>query len=176
MRHTLILFAMLSFWLCAIAQAAEPTPAVEVHFSPNGGCTDAICKLIDGAQSEILVACYSFTSQPIERSLAAAVKRGVKVRMIQDQPSTIQAFALYGQAKRDGVDVHYDAAHAIAHSKYMVFDGTTVETGSFNFTTGAERSNAENVVTVRDKAIAAAFIANWQAHLSHADRPRPARK
>jgi len=60
-----------------------------------------------------------------------------------------------------------DGVHAIAHNKVMIIDGQTVITGSFNFTTAAERQNAENLLVVRDHALAARYAENWRAHAEH---------
>jgi phosphatidylserine/phosphatidylglycerophosphate/cardiolipin synthase-like enzyme len=54
--------------------------------------------------------------------------------------------------------------HAIAHNKVMVIDGLVVITGSFNFTTAAERQNAENLLIIRDPAVAGRYAENWQTH------------
>ena len=62
-------------------------PPVQVYFSPNGGCTDAIIKEIDNAKSQIPVQAYSFTSTPIAKALLEAHKRGVKVEVILDWSS-----------------------------------------------------------------------------------------
>jgi phosphatidylserine/phosphatidylglycerophosphate/cardiolipin synthase-like enzyme len=68
-----------------------------------------------------------------------------------------------------GIPTWIDAKHAIAHNKVMVIDGETVVTGSFNFTKAAEEHNAENMLVIRDKALAARYAANWEAHLEHSD-------
>ena len=49
-------------------------------------------------------------------------------------------------------------------------DGETVITGSFNFTTAAERQNAENLLVIRDRALAARYVDNWHAHAAHSTR------
>ena len=69
------------FALTISAWAAD----VQVYFSPDGGCTDAIVKEIDAAKSEILVQAYSFTSTPIAKALLDANKRGVKITAIFDK-------------------------------------------------------------------------------------------
>jgi phosphatidylserine/phosphatidylglycerophosphate/cardiolipin synthase-like enzyme len=51
----------------------------------------------------------------------------------------------------------------------MVLDGSTVITGSFNFTKNAEEKNAENLLVIRDKDLAAIYAANWQTHVAHSD-------
>jgi phosphatidylserine/phosphatidylglycerophosphate/cardiolipin synthase-like enzyme len=45
--------------------------------------------------------------------------------------------------------VRVDTAHAIAHNKVIVIDGSTVVTGSFNFTRAAQEKNAENLLNVK---------------------------
>ena len=62
-----------------------------------------------------------------------------------------------------------DARHAIAHNKIMVIDGEVVLTGSFNFTSQAEHSNAENLLAIGDSAMAAKYAANWSAHAAHSE-------
>jgi phosphatidylserine/phosphatidylglycerophosphate/cardiolipin synthase-like enzyme len=64
-----------------------------------------------------------------------------------------------------------DAEHAIAHNKVMVIDGETLITGSFNFTKAAQTQNAENLLIIRDQALAAQYTQNWHAHVQHS-QPR----
>ena len=59
----------------------------------------------------------------------------------------------------------------------MIIDAGTVITGSFNFTKAAEESNAENLLVIRDSAIAEEYAANWQQHALHStpyERKQPA--
>ena len=51
-----------------------------------------------------------------------------------------------------------------------MIDRATVITGSFNFTKAAEEQNAENMLVIRDKALADKYAANWQAHVEHSDK------
>jgi phosphatidylserine/phosphatidylglycerophosphate/cardiolipin synthase-like enzyme len=60
-----------------------------------------------------------------------------------------------------------DANHAIAHNKVIIIDGDTVLTGSFNFTKAAQEKNAENLVIIRDAAVAARYTQNWEMHRQH---------
>jgi phosphatidylserine/phosphatidylglycerophosphate/cardiolipin synthase-like enzyme len=56
-----------------------------------------------------------------------------------------------------------------AHYKVIVLDGETVITGSFNFTKAVEEKNAENLLIIRDKAIADRYTAKWQQHAGHSE-------
>jgi len=69
--------------------------------------------------------------------------------------------------KNAGIPVWIDAKHAIAHNKVMVIDGTTVITGSFNFTKAAEEKNTENLIILRDTGLAKLYMENWEQHRGH---------
>ena len=61
------------------------------------------------------------------------------------------------------VPVRLHARYALQHNKFMVVDGTSVQTGSFNYTTSAGARNAENVLVLRNApVIAAQYAAEWQ--------------
>ena len=69
----------------------------------------------------------------------------------------------------EGVETYVDSMHAIAHNKIMIIDGTTVLTGSFNFTKAANQKNAEDLLVIRDDKVAAKCEANWQAQFRHSE-------
>lgn len=60
-----------------------------------------------------------------------------------------------------------DANHAIAHNKVLVIDGETVLTRRFNFTKAAQTRNAENLLILRDPALATQYTKNWETHRQH---------
>jgi phosphatidylserine/phosphatidylglycerophosphate/cardiolipin synthase-like enzyme len=66
-----------------------------------------------------------------------------------------------------GVPTMIDAEHAMAHNKILIIDGETVLRGSFNFTKAAREKNAENLLIIRDPALAAQYTQNWEAHRQH---------
>jgi phosphatidylserine/phosphatidylglycerophosphate/cardiolipin synthase-like enzyme len=60
----------------------------------------------------------------------------------------------------------------IAHNKVMVIDGRDVITGSFNFTVAAQKTNAENVIFIRDApAIARAYRDNFERRAAESHSP-----
>jgi phosphatidylserine/phosphatidylglycerophosphate/cardiolipin synthase-like enzyme len=44
-----------------------------------------------------------------------------------------------------------------------------VITGSFTFTKAAEDKNAENLLMIRDKTLAAKYVENWKVHWEHSE-------
>ena len=60
-----------------------------------------------------------------------------------------------------GVPVRVDYQYASMHHKFIVVDGVTLATGSFNFTASAEAKNAENVLALQDPAEAERYQREW---------------
>jgi phosphatidylserine/phosphatidylglycerophosphate/cardiolipin synthase-like enzyme len=154
-------------------KAARPPSDEQVYFSPKGGCTAAIIKNLDQVEKWVLVQAYSFTSLPIAEALVNAHKRGVKVKVLLDKSQLKAKGSKLNLLVAAGIPVSIDTKHSIAHNKVMIIDGSTVLTGSFNFTTAAEDRNAENLLVIRDKKIAKKYQTNWDAHFKHSD-PYPA--
>ena len=156
-------------------EAAEKTkqgqPAeISVHFSPHGGCTDEIVAEIATAKTSIDVLAYEFTSEPIAKALIAAAGRGVKVRIIVDRKASHSAKCQSAHCRRNGCQVWTDGKHAIAHNKVLLIDGQLLLTGSFNFSSGAEMRNAENMLTIRGHAdLVRQYEANFAEHLKHSE-------
>ena len=143
-------------------------PTYTVHFSPRGGCTEAVVDALSQARSTVLVQAYSCTSAPIARALVDAHHRGVKVTVILDKSQRTERYSSATFMANYGIPTFIDDKHAIAHNKVMVIDGQTVLTGSFNFTKAAEENNAENLLVIQDTQLAAKYTANWKAHREHA--------
>lgn len=165
-RSGLLLFAVLA----QAAWAALPIPpgaSFDLGFSPGGSSLVVVQKGIDSARKEILVAAYGFTSQPIARSLAAAAKRGVRVAVVADRKANQAAengkYTALNYLVEQGIPVRLNGNYAIHHHKFMVIDGVTVETGSFNYSQAAVKSNAENVLLLWNvPAAAAGYAKEWQ--------------
>jgi phosphatidylserine/phosphatidylglycerophosphate/cardiolipin synthase-like enzyme len=155
--------------LALIASArAEPEPfRWHVYFSPNNGATQAVVDALAAARIAVFVQAYSFTSAPIARALAQAHTRGVEVQVILDRKETGTKYSAADFLAHAGILTFIDGAHAIAHNKVMIVDGETVITGSFNFTSAAERQNAENLLVIQDRALAARYVDNWRTHAEH---------
>src|SRR5713101_7617750 len=147
-------------------RAVPDEPAWQVYFSPNHGATKAVVDALDAAKATVLVQAYSFTSAPI----AEAHDRGVDVQVILDRKETGSKYSSADFLAHAGIVTLIDGQHAIAHNKVMVIDGVAIITGSFNFTTAAERQNAENLLVIHDRALAARYSENWRAHAAHSIR------
>jgi phosphatidylserine/phosphatidylglycerophosphate/cardiolipin synthase-like enzyme len=152
---------LIVFLLCR--QALAQPPQIEPHFT---GIAAVVVHEIDNAQKSIRVQAYGFTSAKIAKALLEAHKRGIHVEVILDKSNRTANYSSATLLSNVGIPVLIDAEHPIAHSKIMLIDDGVVLTGSFNFTTRAER-NAENLLVIRDKALAAKYLATWTEHAGH---------
>ena len=154
--------------------AAEPVaPTVELAFSPDRGATELVVKTISGARQSIQVAAYSFTSKPIARALFDAHKRGVDVRVVVDKSQATARYTAATFLANQGVPVRVDYRYSIMHDKFLVVDGVTVETGSFNFTQSAAERNAENVLVLHDPAVAQQYGQEWERLWAESEEMKP---
>jgi phosphatidylserine/phosphatidylglycerophosphate/cardiolipin synthase-like enzyme len=150
---------------------------IEVGFSPAGSAERLVLKAINGAKASIRLAGYSFTSASVVRALVEAKKRGVDVAVVvdekqnQDKNNNGKSQSALSTLSNAGITVRTISLFPIQHSKYIVIDGNSVETGSFNFSKAAAQSNSENVIVVWNRpAIAAAYLNNW-THLFENGKP-----
>jgi phosphatidylserine/phosphatidylglycerophosphate/cardiolipin synthase-like enzyme len=146
-----------------------PTSQIQVYFSPNGGCTDAVVKTLNQAKKSILVQAYSFTSAPIAKALVDAHKRGVQIQVILDKSQKTEKYSSADFVAHAGIKTLIDSSHKIAHNKIMIIDSNTVITGSFNFTKAAEEGNAENLLIINSPELAKKYIENWKRHEEHSE-------
>lgn len=160
------LLALLVVFFIAFPTFAESL--VEVGFSP-GSAEELAIKAINSARHSVYLAAYSFTSKPIAAALLAAHRRGIDVEVVLDKSNATAKYSGETFLIHAGIPVRIDREHAIMHNKYMVIDGHTVETGSFNFTKAAAHTNAENVLVLWDApALAQQYRADWDTHWGHA--------
>ena len=150
------------------ASAFEPAAAVQVEaaFSPEAGAEALVLATLGSARRTIRLAAYSFTSPPVVRELLAAHRRGVDVHIVVDDKGNRgkASQAALNLVVNAGIPTRAVSAYAIHHDKYAVIDGTTVQTGSFNYSKAAASSNSENVLVVRNNpALAARYTAQWQS-------------
>lgn len=137
------------------------TDKINVCFTPPAGCGSLIAQAIVGAKESIFVQAYGLTSDMIIYQLKNAHARGVQVKILLDGGNLSDNTDVLEQFKKLGMSVYFDKMPAIAHNKVMIIDHKKVITGSFNFTSAADKRNAENVLLIEDSNIANLYLQNW---------------
>ena len=142
----------------------EAPAYTEIAFSPKEGATDLIIKVINSSKESIKIAAYSFTSRPMADSIIEAKKRGVKIQVVVDKSQVRKnSHSIVARLIEDKIPIRVDYKHTIQHNKYIIVDGKTLQTGSFNYSAAAQNRNAENVIVMWNiPKIAKIYDANWE--------------
>ncbi len=144
-----VISTIMSIGLFSAATGCWAATSVSVGFSPYGDAHSMVMAIINDAHSSIDMVTYSFTSKPIAVALSNAQKRGVIVRVVADREQSEKSYSATQFLSNRRVPVRLNGNYPALHSKFLVIDGSNVETGSFNFTAAA-RKNVENVLVIRD--------------------------
>lgn len=166
MRKTIIIITTLFI----LNTTMLPAMSAKVYFSPRGGCLRAIIREIYRARKTIKILAYRFTSWKIIKALKKAVRRGVKVQAVLDGRRTSNEYSKHRQLKQIGVKVYRDYSVYHMHDKVMLVDGYITLTGSYNFTTLAERGNSENVIVIRSRYVYRRYLAHFYKRKSKSRR------
>lgn len=163
MKNKLLLIGLMSLSLHAFAATPmNQGSSFDVGFSPTGGSLPLVIQGINSAKQSIHVAAYSFTSKPIAEALVKASKRGVDVKVVADQKENSKQYTAVTYLANNGVPVRLDGNYPIFHHKFMVIDGVSLETGSFNYSAAAASKNAENVLIIWNApSLAAKYDSEW---------------
>jgi mitochondrial cardiolipin hydrolase len=119
------------------------------YFSPNRGTADVLIGFIDRCEKTLDVAVYSITHDEITEALIRAHQRGVAIRILIDKQQAGSRYADDEKLLEAGVPLRRDTQSGLMHHKYAIGDGKAMGTGSFNWTKGADKRNAENFMIVR---------------------------
>ncbi len=135
----------------------------EVYFSPDDGVLANILETVDGAQQEICLLAFSFTSDALGDLLLKKAEAGVRVQGVFDEgQARSNRGSEYGRLRAAGLNVRLDGNPGLMHHKVIVIDGETVITGSYNFSASAEKRNDENLLILHHPALAAAYQAECE--------------
>ncbi|MGD9612748.1 MAG: phosphatidylserine/phosphatidylglycerophosphate/cardiolipin synthase family protein [Kiritimatiellia bacterium] len=157
----------------ASAGATEPVrPVVNREYLP------AVLDLIHAATNSIeflqLEMHDDRAVQAIEAALAAAVRRGVRVRGMLDDGVDFNAAAV-ARLLALGAEAKLDTSDKMLHSKLVVVDGRIVLLGSTNWTGNSMGNNNESNVRLDDPVLAGYFTryvaAVWADSAAEPDLP-----
>ena len=149
-------------------------PRTRVIFSPKGGASKELSRLIKAAKGSIAVAAYAFSSKYLGEALSVALKRGVKVRIILDGDITRKAYSIDEWLAGEGIEVRFiEVKGGCLHHKFMIIDAKILMTGSYNFTNESEFRNHEAAVFTNNKVLIQSFAAEFDRLWNLAVVPTP---
>lgn len=143
-----MILPFLIFFLVSIPSWPQ---SINVYFSPNGGCQQAVISEIKKATETIDIAMYYLSSKEIAQALLEAQKNNVRVRIVLDQGQEIESASKSGYLVKHGFQVRYHLGFGLMHNKFAIIDNRSMITGSFNWTLTAEERNEENLLVITDQ-------------------------
>jgi phospholipase D len=146
----------------ALDHSVKGPVQVRMCFTPGEPCLPLIIGTLRKAKRTIDVQAYTMTSRSIAQELIFAKKRGVKIRILFDKSQRINPYGQFQILKKNHLNIRIDYRPAIAHNKVMIIDHRYTLTGSYNWTEGAERRNAENLLIIDNKSIARKYENNFE--------------
>lgn len=134
----------------------------DVYFSPFDDPQSHAMQILDEATETLDIAQYNIRNVEYLEKLRQLRDRGVKIRIVVDKKNADQEWnTLDDQLEQEGFSIvrylNTTRPLAIMHLKAVVIDHKTVMTGSFNWNETARYVNDENMLVLRDAALAQAY-------------------
>ena len=143
----------------------------QAYFSPGPDCRIAIEQAMETALSELLICVFTISDDRLSDAIMAAHRSGLTVRVISDNDKMHDRGSDVERLSQAGVNMRIDRSPEHMHHKFMVIDGHTVMTGSYNWTRSAETRNEENIIAVDDPLLATRFSEEFERIWKLAEPP-----
>jgi len=155
----------------AVTGATSISHAGSLTIEPSGGFSP-VYGLISKARHSINVTMYEFSDTTAEQDLAAAARRGVRVRVILDHRAKGVNSHAYSYFRSHGVTVTWSSSdYRYTHQKTVSADGSTAIIMTANLTSKYYATSRDFLVMDTDRAdvaaIARVFDADFTKHSVH---------
>ncbi|HEX5483148.1 MAG TPA: phospholipase D-like domain-containing protein [Terriglobia bacterium] len=141
--------------------------SVDVLFTRSADVAGEIQSLIRSAAVSIDAALYRLSHPALVHALSEAAGRGVRVRLVLDRGKFQENRFVHGALPQSGIGFRLsDGRRTKAskmHHKFAVLDDEIVLTGSYNWTEESQEGNYENLIVLREPALAEAYIREFEA-------------
>jgi phosphatidylserine/phosphatidylglycerophosphate/cardiolipin synthase-like enzyme len=144
---------------------------IQILFSPEDSPVPEMIDTLNSAQERIRFMTFSFTRDDVGETLLGLSQRGVDVEGIFEVRASRTIYSELPRLFCAGVPVFQDGNPFTFHHKVFIVDDHTVLTGSFNISNNATESNDENIVIIRDRNLAAQYLAEYERMRSRAEVP-----
>jgi phosphatidylserine/phosphatidylglycerophosphate/cardiolipin synthase-like enzyme len=140
-----------------VEDSLTPAPVnEEVCFSPVEKCDVKLVKFVKSAQKSLEIAIYDINLDQLVHQILLQARK-IPVRVVVDKKQAKGNHSLVPLLISAGVNIRYGHQRGIMHNKFVIVDGSMVETGSFNHTNHATGANNENQVYLSSPKIVDRF-------------------
>ena len=140
----------------------EPDARVERE-RYHGGIETALAEAIDDTRESLDIAAFELNSEPIFQAILAAHQRGVSLRIVADDDHGLHdnKNEALRQLQAAGIAIVDDGRSGLMHNKFMILDGRTVWTGSWNYTVNGAYRNNNNALVLDSAPAVQAYQAEF---------------
>ncbi len=136
---------------------------VSIIFAAEADEISALTGEIAQAERSIRFMTFVFSLEELAQAMIRqANNANFKVEGIFEKRNSTASWSQLPALQCAGAKVRQDGNRYILHHKVIIIDEDTVITGSFNFSSSAAERNDENIVIVRNAAIAGLYLEEWQ--------------
>lgn len=138
---------------------------VYFFIGPSPLMEKAVVAFIESAERTLDVCIYDLDMPDFADAMLAAHARGVKVRVLLAQENAAKAYAIVEQLKAmkaEGILQLVNNKSGLMHNKFMVADGETVWTGSYNLTRNCSRFNDNHAIVLDSPQLAYNYTREWE--------------
>ena len=132
------------------------------YFSPGPDCRVAIEQAMETALDELLICVFTISDDRLSDAIQRAHRNSLTVRVLSDNDKMDDRGNDIERLAASGVNFRIDRSPVHMHHKFMVVDGHSVLTGSYNWTRSAETRNEENLVVLDDPVLAGRFAEEFE--------------
>lgn len=148
-----------SFWQVYFNAA----PVSQNRADYNNGVEMPLAAAIGAVRATLDIAAFEWNSPALTKAVLDAHARGVTVRIVADNEHTIEdPDTTIDQLVNAGIPVVYDQKSALMHNKFMIMDGSTVWTGSMNYTINGIYRNNNHMIAMRSRRAAQAYTEEFE--------------
>lgn len=139
----------------------------------QGGIDVQIAGFIGTARRTLDIAAYEFNLPSLTEAVLAAQRRGVVVRVVTDNEDGLEDDnTTLGQLEAAGIDIVPDTRSALMHNKFIILDGQSVMTGSWNLTMNDTYRNNNNALILRSRGAVTRYQAEFDEMFAGQFGPR----
>jgi len=144
---------------------------VQVLFAAEDDVGKHLIPIIESAQKSIRFMAFSFTHDEMGEAVRKRAEDGVDVMGIFETRGSETKYSEMSAFYRAGIPVRQDGNSHTFHHKVFVIDEKIVITGSFNFSSNADKSNDENVIIITNGKIANQYLQEFERRWNEANEP-----
>ncbi len=145
---------------------------IQIYFGAENTVLASVISEVNAATSSVRFATFSFTDFDLAKAMMDKAASGVGVSGVFETTGSMTEAAELKTLYCAGIPVFQDGNAGVLHDKMIIVDGTTVITGSFNFSSNAANNNDENLMIIKNADIAQLYLQEWDRIRAIAKAPK----